>query len=105
MVGWSMSARAESLDEARSEYQRGQARFAEGKFEEATTAFERALELGQDPVISFDIGQAHRRQFEVGERLDEARKANDAYRRFLADGPQDSPLRAVAERHLRALDR
>jgi tetratricopeptide (TPR) repeat protein len=69
-----------------------------GHYDEAVRKYEACYRLIGDPVLLFDIGQAH--------RMDgKPELALRAYRSFLRTAPLDAPAREVAERHVATLER
>jgi len=77
-------------DEARVHYTQGVDLYKDGKFEQASIAFERAYEIAPSYKILWNIGQV---QNELGHYA----AALDAYRRYLADGGDEVPAERRAE--------
>jgi tetratricopeptide (TPR) repeat protein len=63
-------ARCESRDDVRSLFYKGNARYAEGKFEEAATDYEHALHLGYESApLYYNLGNAYFKQGSLGKAI------------------------------------
>jgi hypothetical protein len=85
------SAQPSSEEEARVHFQRGVELFHEGRFEQASVAFERAYKLRPHYKILFNVAQ-------VENELGHYAAALEAYTRYLAEGGMEVPearLKAV----------
>lgn len=72
-------------DEARSKYEEAVAAFKAGEYERAIAAFEQSYELSKEPILLFNIGQAHRLSGNCA-------KALDYYKRYRESLGADQPL-------------
>lgn len=68
-------------EQARVLYLRGDRLYSEGRYEEATTAFQESYELSGRPGLLFNIANAH-------ERLGQLEEALQALQRFAPDAPE-----------------
>ena len=81
-------AQVEALhdQEARGLFEAGQAAFSDARYADALRYFEEAYELSRRPQLLFNIGIS-------ADRLRQDRVALDAFERFLAETPDDTPHR------------
>jgi tetratricopeptide (TPR) repeat protein len=94
-AGAPTSVRAETKEEARRLYERGQAHYDLGEYEQAIALFRKAYELTLAPLLLYNVAQAHRLNGDCPRAL-------DVYRHFVRLAP-DSPKRAETEGHIQAL--
>jgi tetratricopeptide (TPR) repeat protein len=84
-------------DAARAHTKTATAAFNVGSYAEAAAEYERAYRLVPDPVLLFNIGQAHR----LGGN---AEKAIVAYKSYLRTAPADAPNREQVEKRIEDLE-
>ncbi len=101
-VGWlAVAATGQAQDreeEARALFMAGRAAYDGGRYEAALERFQEAYELSGRPELLYNIGQ-------TADRLRQDAVALDAFRRFLADTPEDTAHRDMAERRVAFLER
>jgi hypothetical protein len=85
-------------EQAREHYKKGLAAYNLGQYSEAAAEFEAAYRLFLDPVLLFNIAQAHRMNGEL-------EKALNGYRAYLRTAPPGTRDRAQAEKWRQELER
>ncbi len=78
--------------EARAEFERGRAAYAEGRFDVALDAFRRSHALSGRPELLFNVGSS-------ADRLRRDEEALTAYEQFLREMP-DAPNRALVQERI-----
>ncbi len=89
---------AADLEQAKTAFGEGRAKFEEGKFGEAADKFKESYKLSKKPVLLYNIGLAL-------DKNDSKDKALFYYRKFLADAPKEDKNRAEAMKRVEALDK
>jgi hypothetical protein len=88
------------VDEAKTNFEAGQAAYRAGLYLDAARAFEKANRLVPNPAITFSIAQSYRLQYFVEPKAQYLRLAIDAYRRYLREvekgGRREDALEHVA---------
>jgi tetratricopeptide (TPR) repeat protein len=92
-------AQSAQAQQAQAAYRAGEDAYRMGNFLMAAKSFEEAYEATKYPTILFDIAQAYRMQYEVGNHLEHLRKAMTAYSAFINQLP-NAKQRDVAKKHL-----
>jgi tetratricopeptide (TPR) repeat protein len=82
--------------DARELFVRGEEAFAHGRYEDAIRDWQAAFELDPRPRLLFNVARAH-------ERLGALETALATFERFLAEAPEDEPVRETAVRNVAAL--
>jgi tetratricopeptide (TPR) repeat protein len=75
----------------REAFVEGRKLFAEGRWSEARTRFERAYAIEAEPLLLFNIASTYRREGNDG-------KALEFYRLYLLEAPAGDPYRGLAEK-------
>ncbi len=91
-------AQQSEQEQARDHYKKGLAAYNLGQYSEAAAEFEAAYRLFLDPVLLFNIAQAHRMNGEL-------EKALNGYRAYLRTAPPGTRDRAQAEKWRQELER
>jgi len=91
------------VDGAKAALGDGDRSFQLGRFEDAIQAYERAFSLDPQPAFLFNIGLAHRRQYQIDGKLEHLLRARELYRNYLKLDPA-SPRRAGVEKVLDELE-
>lgn len=86
----------DDVDAAREHYQKGKRAYDVGHFAEAAKEYELAYKAKDDPVLLYDLGQAHRLAAHRAEAL-------FAYRAYLRNAP-GAPNRAEVETRIHDLE-
>jgi tetratricopeptide (TPR) repeat protein len=91
LLAFVKTARADDLTAAREHYQKGSKLFALGRFAEAVHEYEAAYEAKDDPVLLYNIAQAHR-------MAGNAQRAFFFYRSYLSREPNAANREEVQQK-------
>lgn len=83
-----------NMEEAKTLYQRAEAHYAKGEFEQALQLYEQAYQKAPEPMFLLGIGQAYK-------ALDRCEKAQHYFERYVVNWPE-APNREVVERLIKA---
>ena len=96
-------APASGIEGAKAAAVDGDRSFQLGRFDAAIEAYERAFSLDPQPAFLFNIGLAHRRQYQIDGKAEHLLRARELYRNYLKLDPA-SPRRAGVEKVLVELE-